>query len=144
MTVNESLFPDLVQTGYRLTSPPDPVYNCIAYAACNFVLSVEVISWSSKDNCRAVLRVAGKEDLFASSAELVVLCLLGNELAFPERRSNLACEITFPRVLGYRYDLGDEQLTAKFTNDSKLALSTAEIPTKTENARSSAKPASTL
>ena len=33
MAVNESLFPDLVRTGYQITSPPDPVYNCIAHAA---------------------------------------------------------------------------------------------------------------
>lgn len=32
MAVNESLIPDLVRTGYQITSPPDPVYNCIAYA----------------------------------------------------------------------------------------------------------------
>ena len=46
----------------------------------------------------------------------------------------LNCEITFPRLLGYRYDLADEPLTAKFTDESRLALSTADIPTKTENA----------
>ena len=33
MAVNESLFPDLRRLGYRTTSPPDPVYNCIAWAA---------------------------------------------------------------------------------------------------------------
>ena len=33
MAVNESLFPDLVRTGYQITSPPDPRYNCIAHAA---------------------------------------------------------------------------------------------------------------
>lgn len=49
-----------------------------------------------------------------------------------ERR--IACEITFPRVLGYRYDVGDDRLAATFTVDSKLPLSTADIPTKTENA----------
>ena len=46
----------------------------------------------------------------------------------------IACEITFPRLLGYRYDLPSERLTATFTDDSQLALSTADIPTKTENA----------
>jgi len=46
----------------------------------------------------------------------------------------IACEITFPRLLGYRYDLDGERITAKFTADSKLALSTADIPTQTENA----------
>ncbi len=44
----------------------------------------------------------------------------------------IACEITFPRVIGYRYDLPGEKLTAKFTADSKLALSTRDLPTKTE------------
>jgi len=46
----------------------------------------------------------------------------------------IACEITFPLLVGYRYDLPKERLTAHFTEDSKLALSTADIPTKTENA----------
>ncbi|MFA7236203.1 MAG: DEAD/DEAH box helicase family protein [Phycisphaeraceae bacterium] len=48
--------------------------------------------------------------------------------------SRIACEITFPRIVGYRYDLPDENLTAKFTDESKLAISTADIPTKVENA----------
>jgi len=46
----------------------------------------------------------------------------------------IACEITFPRLIGYRYDLPKERLTANFTQDSKMSLSTADIPTKTENA----------
>ena len=46
----------------------------------------------------------------------------------------IACEITFPRLLGYRYDVPSERLSATFTGDSKLALSTADIPTRTENA----------
>ncbi len=46
----------------------------------------------------------------------------------------IACEITFPRLTGYRYELPAERLSAKFTEDSKMALSTADIPTKTENA----------
>jgi len=46
----------------------------------------------------------------------------------------IACEITFPRLVGYRYELPRERLTASFTEDSKMALSTADIPTKTENA----------
>lgn len=33
MAVNERLFPDLARTGYRLTSPADPHYNCISWAA---------------------------------------------------------------------------------------------------------------
>lgn len=48
--------------------------------------------------------------------------------------SRIGCEITFPRLLGYRYDVAGEQITATFTEESKLALSTADIPTKTENA----------
>lgn len=46
----------------------------------------------------------------------------------------IACEITFPRLVGYRYDLPKEKLTARFTDESCLALSTADVPTKTENA----------
>src|SRR5437867_6313207 len=45
----------------------------------------------------------------------------------------IACEIRFPRLLGYRYDVPSERLSATFTDDSKLALSTADIPTRTEN-----------
>ncbi len=46
----------------------------------------------------------------------------------------ITCEITFPRVVGYRYDLASQTLVAAFGPYSKLALSTADIPTKTENA----------
>lgn len=45
----------------------------------------------------------------------------------------IACEITFPRLLGYRYDVRDGRLSAEFTESSQLALSTHEIPTKTMN-----------
>jgi type III restriction enzyme len=48
--------------------------------------------------------------------------------------SRIACEITFPRLLGYRYDVSGERLNATFTAESQLALSTVDIPTKTENA----------
>ena len=48
--------------------------------------------------------------------------------------SRIASEITFPRLLGYRYDVAGERLTATFTDESRLTLSTADIPTKTENA----------
>lgn len=44
----------------------------------------------------------------------------------------IECEIQFPRVIGYRYQFESEKLTATFTNDSKMALSTADLPTKTE------------
>ncbi len=43
-------------------------------------------------------------------------------------------EITFPRLTGYRYEIQDQPLEAKFSPDSKMALSTEDIPTKTENA----------
>lgn len=42
----------------------------------------------------------------------------------------IACEITFPHVTGYRYDLPTEKLLANFTEDSRIVLSTADIPTK--------------
>ncbi len=45
-----------------------------------------------------------------------------------------ALEITFPRVQGYRFDVPTERLTAVFTEASHYALSTAGLPTKTENA----------
>ncbi|MDD5558240.1 BPTD_3080 family restriction endonuclease [Candidatus Methylomirabilis sp.] len=48
--------------------------------------------------------------------------------------NRIACEITFPRLLGYRYDVVGDRLTVTFTDESRLALSTADIPTKTENA----------
>ncbi|PIS29290.1 MAG: restriction endonuclease subunit R [Candidatus Marinimicrobia bacterium CG08_land_8_20_14_0_20_45_22] len=48
--------------------------------------------------------------------------------------SRIACEITFPRLIGYRYDLSGERITANFTDDSNLTLSTKDVPTKTENA----------
>ena len=44
----------------------------------------------------------------------------------------IACEITFPRIDGYRYELPAERLSARFTEDSQLALTTAEMPTKVE------------
>ena len=46
----------------------------------------------------------------------------------------IACEITFPRVIGYRYDLPGERLTVNFDADSRMALSAAEMPTRTEMA----------
>jgi len=48
--------------------------------------------------------------------------------------NRIAREITFPRLQGYRYDVAGERLTATFTDESRLALSTADLPTKTENA----------
>ncbi len=46
----------------------------------------------------------------------------------------LAQEITFPRLVGYRYELPAERLDAVFTPDSRMALSTLDVPTRTENA----------
>ncbi|HSW43583.1 MAG TPA: DEAD/DEAH box helicase family protein [Patescibacteria group bacterium] len=45
--------------------------------------------------------------------------------ALPER-SDL--EVTFPRLLGYRYDLPTARLTAAFTPDSTRVLATDEVP----------------
>jgi type III restriction enzyme len=44
----------------------------------------------------------------------------------------IACEMTFPRLQGYRYELPSERLTASFTDDSHMALSTQDIPTATD------------
>jgi len=46
----------------------------------------------------------------------------------------IACEITFPRVIGYRYELPPEHVTARFTSDSRMVLSTLDVPTRVENA----------
>lgn len=48
--------------------------------------------------------------------------------------NRIDCEITFPRILGYRYDISGERLTAEFSEESRLSISTLDIPTKTENA----------
>ena len=44
------------------------------------------------------------------------------------------CEITFPRVVGYRYELKGDRLTAQFGPDSHMAISTHDLPTRTESA----------
>jgi type III restriction enzyme len=43
-------------------------------------------------------------------------------------------EITFPRLLGYRYEVKEKELTAEFSEDSTMPLSSEDIPFKTENA----------
>ncbi|MCC6907011.1 MAG: DEAD/DEAH box helicase family protein [Phycisphaerales bacterium] len=50
--------------------------------------------------------------------------------------SRIECEITFPRVAGYRYRLPDERLDTRlnFTDEAHLSLSTHDVPSKTENA----------
>jgi type III restriction enzyme len=49
--------------------------------------------------------------------------------ALPERA---AFRIEFPRVIGYRYEMPAERLTATFDEKSVLELSTREVPTQTE------------
>ncbi|MCC6483724.1 MAG: DEAD/DEAH box helicase family protein [Armatimonadetes bacterium] len=44
----------------------------------------------------------------------------------------IACEITFPRVSGYRYEFPAERLTADFTEDSRFALTTEDVTTRTK------------
>lgn len=44
------------------------------------------------------------------------------------------CEITFPRLIGYRYELPSETLKADFDEDCTMVLSTHDVPTRTENA----------
>lgn len=41
-------------------------------------------------------------------------------------------EITFPRLTGYRYALPSERLRATFTEESRMALSTRDLPTRVE------------
>jgi len=47
-----------------------------------------------------------------------------------EERAEL--EISFPRVDGYRYELPDAPLTARFGPEAKLTLTTQDLPTNTE------------
>jgi type III restriction enzyme len=47
--------------------------------------------------------------------------------ALPER---IGCEIVFPRIQGYRYELPNDVLSARFSQDSIQTLSTLQIPTK--------------
>jgi type III restriction enzyme len=44
----------------------------------------------------------------------------------------VACEITFPRVIGYRYDLPADRISARFSDDSCMSLSTQDVPTRIE------------
>jgi type III restriction enzyme len=46
----------------------------------------------------------------------------------------ITCEITFPRVVGYRYELSGETLSFLFSDESKMVLSTEDVPTETKNA----------
>jgi len=51
--------------------------------------------------------------------------------ALPERAD---AEFRFPNVIGYRYELNDQPLEADFKRDSYMVLSSANVPTFTENA----------
>ena len=47
----------------------------------------------------------------------------------------IECEITFPRVIGYRYEIGSKKLTPDLENSGcRYSLSTEDLPTKTVNA----------
>ena len=43
--------------------------------------------------------------------------------------SRIECEISFPRLIGYRFEVSGEKLSATFSEESMMSLSTAEIPT---------------
>jgi type III restriction enzyme len=59
----------------------------------------------------------------------------GRVQAIPERVALRPwLEISFPRLAGYRYDLPPVHLEAKFDDESRMVLSTADMPTRTENA----------
>jgi type III restriction enzyme len=51
---------------------------------------------------------------------------------FLEERA--ALDIRFPRVDGYRFEAGTAPLTTRFDGDSRLSVSTADVPFKVENA----------
>ncbi|MCW5828968.1 MAG: DEAD/DEAH box helicase family protein [Deltaproteobacteria bacterium] len=50
--------------------------------------------------------------------------------AIEDRREQ--CEITFPRLEGYRYDLPGEKLTARFDEKARMSVSTQDVPSFTE------------
>jgi type III restriction enzyme len=59
----------------------------------------------------------------------------GRVKALPERVARCPwLEISYPRLVGYRYEMPPARLEAKFTSESRVVLSTADIPTRTENA----------
>jgi type III restriction enzyme len=61
------------------------------------------------------------------TAKPVVSKTIHRVYALPERSD---FEITFPRIIGYRWDMPTDDLTAKFQPDSTLTLRTDEIPTR--------------
>ncbi len=55
--------------------------------------------------------------------------------AMPERLADRPwLEITFPRLVGYRYDVPPDKLTAAFDATHRVVLSTSDIPNRIENA----------
>jgi type III restriction enzyme len=46
----------------------------------------------------------------------------------------VAHELTFPRLTGYRYEVAGEKLVIQFDEQAGMSLSTADVPTMTENA----------
>jgi type III restriction enzyme len=59
----------------------------------------------------------------------------GRVKALPERAAARPwLEIAYPRVAGYRYELPPDRLEARFTDQARLVLTTADMPTRTENA----------
>jgi type III restriction enzyme len=44
----------------------------------------------------------------------------------------IACEVTFPRLVGYRWEIPDEHLEADFIDESRLALDSQDVPTRTD------------
>ncbi len=55
--------------------------------------------------------------------------------AVPERLTDSPwLEVTFPRVIGYRFDVPAERLSAKFDTTHRIVLTTQDIPTTTLNA----------
>ncbi len=49
--------------------------------------------------------------------------------ALPDR---IACEITFPRLVSYRWEIPDEHLEVEFIDESLLALDSKDVPTRTD------------
>jgi len=66
-----------------------------------------------------------------SSSELLVESK-ATRVRFLDDRAPL--DIRFPRVEGYRYEVGTAPLRTEFDADSRMSLSTADVPTKVENA----------
>jgi type III restriction enzyme len=59
----------------------------------------------------------------------------GRVKAIPERLADRPwLEITFPKVIGYRYELPPAKLEAQFVEESRVILSTQDFPTRVENA----------